>query len=398
MKLLLLIITMIAICPASAQEPLSSGDKNVDSIVREGNVLALQLYGLLKGDKDNVVVSPYAISASMGVPFAGAQGVTEAQMARVMRFRPVQTAVNAAFGWLNDRFYDDSPYFLNTSLWLQKGTVKPEFRTTVENEYRTTLKLVDFITRADSIRGEMNSWIKERTQGKITDLVDFKTLSSSARMVLLSGAYIKGRWEQTFDARNTRQAAFFRDRYLTVTVPTMFTTGNFNFLEEETFSMIEIPYEVKKPTSAKVSLIILLPHETYGLSKMENSVTMASLQLWLSSMQKQRIALSLPRFSLANTFPLDQMFTQLNLSGPFRDDADFFGIRDIPDLKLSLVLHKAVYSIDEWGSEGRISYVSTDRGSNAKQPMRFSVDHPFMFLVIDTGTGSILMIGHVNSP
>lgn len=383
----------------AAQDPFSTGDKNVDSLVREGNILAMQLYARLREGEGNFVFSPYGVSTSMGIPFAGSDGSTESQMARVLRFRQPQAAVNAAFAWLNNRAYGDSPYFLNCSIWIQKGFIDPVFQTTVKKSYRGILRLVDFAARPEAVRTDMNQWIRESSQGKIVDFIQSKEITNTMRMVLVSGAYVKGKWEQTFDQRNTKQAIFFRDRYQTSTVSTMFAAGDYNYLKEEKFSVIEIPYEVKKPTMTRLSLLIFLPHDVYGLSKIEDLITGDKLQSWLSSMTKQSISLSLPSFQVSSTFSLNAVFSELFLTNPFGDGADFSQIREIGQLKLDEVLHKTAYSISEWGSEGGIAFgASVESPFSQERSIQFSVNRPFMFMLVDRELGSILLAGRVLAP
>lgn len=397
MRSLFILIALVVVFRINSQEQSSTKDKNIDAIVRESNILALQMYNILKEGKDNTVISPYAISASMGLAFTGAEGSTESQMARILRFRSPKPIITKAFGWLNENLIERSPYFAAESIWLQKGAVNSEFKDTIENDFRGSVRLVDFVTRADGVRVEMNAWIKERSQGKVTDMVKNKEIPSSARMVLLSGAYVKGRWEQTFDTRFSQQSAFFGDRYSTFTVPTMFAIGNFNFLEEAKFSMVEFPYEARRRGDVQLSLIILLPHDTHGLKSISKELTADKLDKFLSSMKKSKLSVTLPRFSVADSFSLKEIFAGLGLSDPFNDDANFSNIREKPDLKLSMILHKAVYSIDEWGSGGGVS-MGGGETNDGGSPFRFSVDHPFMFLVADRTTGLILMIGHISTP
>lgn len=398
-RLRLFLFFMIAVGAAFAREPATTGDKNIDSIVREGNALALQLYSLLKVEKENTVFSPYGIYESMALPYAGAQGATESQMSRLLRFKMAKSFVNAAYRSLEGRFNIQSSYNHMSGIWLQKGAINPPYRETVEKDYGAALRLVDYVARPEGVRLEMNNWMREKTQGRIAEIVPPQELVSTARMVVLSGAYVKGRWAQTFDLRQTKQAPFFFDRYTTSTVPTMFATGEYNHLEDEHFSLIELPYESKRNEATKLSLLIFLPHDTYGLDRVEKSLNLENMEKWLATMEKKWVVLSLPRFRLADSFSLANTFKSMGLTSPFKPDADFSGIREGGELSLSNVYHKASFSADEWGSEGGISLEGAPGPQGAAQrAVGFTVNQPFMFMVIDRETNAILMMGRVLSP
>lgn len=393
---LLLAVVLSCFCDAQEKAP-PKDDKTLISAVRDANILGLQLFGLLKEGKENIVFSPYAISASAALPYDGAEGFTESQMARVLRYRVAKPLVADLFADFNGRLMN-SPYLFSSSLWVQKGSVKADFKQAIENNSSAALRLVDFITRPDGVRVEMNSWMRERSQGKILDIVPVNDIVNSTRMVVLAGSFLKGRWQQTFDSRSTSQVPFFSDRYVTSTVPTMTATGEYNYLHEEKFSLLEIPYESKKGATASVSLLLFLPHETYGLKGLEEELTIDNLEAWLKNMRKEVVILRLPRFRLAGSFSLVEPFVKLALTNPFRDGANFSGIREIGDLKISKMLHSAVYSVDEWGSEGGISLGSYgDFNPGGRAAIAFNAQHPFLFMVVERGTGAILLMGRVKS-
>lgn len=382
----------------TAQEPLLSvGDKNMDAIARDGNVLALQLYRLLKEGKENLVFSPYAVVESMALPFLGSEGATRAQMARILGFRAQPPAVYQAFRGLNERM-SDSPYFLTSSLWIQKGSVRPEFQSATEKKGHASLRFVDFATRPEAARTEMNNWMRERSQGKIIDIVPPAELSKVTSMVVLSGAYMKGRFKQAFNFHSTMQTPFFSERHSTSTVPTMSSTGEYGYLHEKQFSVVEIPYDARRSSFSRLSLLVVLPHETYGLKSIENDLTIEEVQRWLKDIHKQLVVVSLPRFRVTGFFSLVNTFSKLALGDPFRDSANFTDIREGGSLKISKVFHRAVYAVDEAGSEsGLASGLENDSRRDSQVAITFAANHPFLFMVVDRSSGAILLMGRLLS-
>lgn len=381
-----------------AEERVSTGDKNVDALVREGNIFAFQLYAEIRQKRKNTVCSPYSVLESMALPFVGSRGATESQMARILRFKMSKSLIDEAFNRLNGRFENGGPYNMITGVWLQKGEIDSQYQKIILTSYGATLRQADFLSRPESARLDINSWMKGKTQGRITDLISPAGVSTGSRMVVLSGAYMRGKWSQTFNLQETKQAPFFSDRYTTGTVPTMFATGEYNYLHENNFSMIELPYEVKKAESATLSLFIILPHDTYGLSDVEKEIVPDRLERWVATMKRRLVVLKLPRFRVTDTFSLVDSLTQMGLTSPFGRDANFYGVRNTNDLTITQVFHKANYMIDEWGSDGGVSLEGPVVTSAVKQAVDFSVNHPFMFFVMDRASSCILLIGRISNP
>lgn len=399
MKQYLLALVLALAHSLVGQEPTNADTKEFDSVIRQTNNMTIDLYTAMNERKGNMVVSPYGIVESLALPYNGAEGATESQMARVLKFRATRPIINEAFSWLNERLVDNSPYFLLCGLWIQKGDLNPAFKDVIEKGYQSVLRQVDFITRPDGARIDMNNWFRDKTQGKIMHIVPQNELNSLTRMVSLSAAYVKGKWEQPFDVRATKQAAFFSDRYVTTTVPTMFAEGDYNFLEEREYSILELPYSRSRPGGAGLSLFIVLPHETYGLKAIEKELVADKIFEWRGRMQKRRVTVGLPKFQLTDSHSLVNVLSRLGMTEPLSDGADFTRIREIGDLKISNIYQKVYYTIDEGGSEAGIAFGSTvvDADETTKIAT-FSANHPFLFLLVDRDTGTILLIGRITAP
>ncbi len=84
--------------------------------------------------------------------------------------------------------------------------------------------------------------------------------------------------------------------------------------------------------------------------------------------------------------------------------ADFTGVTDAERLYISQVVHKAYIAIDETGTEaaaatGVIEDYPTIAGIWPPIiPIQFNADHPFLFLIRDTQSGSVLFMGQEADP
>jgi serpin B len=80
--------------------------------------------------------------------------------------------------------------------------------------------------------------------------------------------------------------------------------------------------------------------------------------------------------------------------------ADFSGIYDQTkepnNLFISHIVHKAFVAVDEKGTEAAAATGLV--AEMVSLPVMLSIDHPFIFIIRDRQTGSILFVGRVLDP
>jgi serpin B len=83
--------------------------------------------------------------------------------------------------------------------------------------------------------------------------------------------------------------------------------------------------------------------------------------------------------------------------------ADFGGMTDAAqtDEKISIsdVFHKAFVAVDEEGTEAAAATGAVMGATSAAPPKtQMIIDHPFIFLIRDQATGSVLFLGRTTDP
>ena len=112
------------------------------------------------------------------------------------------------------------------------------------------------------------------------------------------------------------------------------------------------------------------------------------------------ITLTIPLFKFESEFSLGETLAGMGMPDAFDDRADFSGMTGSKDLLISQIVHKAFVSVDERGTEAVAStagVVILVSGSS-KEPIPVTVNRPFIFLIRDTATGTVLFIGRVMNP
>jgi serpin B len=282
-------------------------------------------------------------------------------------------------------------------LWAQKGNpFLPAFLDIARKQYEANVNQSDFRTSAEAVRHEINDWVGQKTKGKITDLIPQGMLTPMTRLVLVNAIYFKGRWSTQFKKTSTTNAPFSVTGVRKVQAPLMNITENFNYAEPEGLQVLELPY-----VGNDVSMVVLLPRENDGLKTLENSLTAPKLYEWLGLLHSQKVNVFLPKFKLTDQFSLVKTLASMGMLAPFSPQADFSGMDGGHDLFISDVVHKAYVDVNEEGTEAA---AATGVGMHALAVRRpepvpvFRADHPFIFLIRDTRSGSILFLGRLVDP
>lgn len=385
---------------------------DVKAAVAGNSKFAFELYAKLKDDprvkKDggNLFFSPYSISTALAMTYAGARGRTEKQMADVLHFSLPQERLHPAFGALEKQLNTGGKkggYQLSVAnaLWGQKGyAFLKDFLDLTRKNYGAGLKEVDFVRETEKTRKTINAWVEKKTKDKIKELIQ-KGVVDNATLVLTNAIYFKGDWASKFKEENTHDAGFDlggpKTMIQIIPVPMMQQKGKFKYAERDKLQILELPYKDKE-----LSMIILLPKKgpylaLDALKELEKSLTLKNLEKWLAELREQEVMVYLPRFKMTwGVFELKDILKAMGMTAAF-SGADFSGMTGHRNLFISNVLHKAFVEVNEEGTEAAAATAVVMREAAMAIPV-FRADHPFVFMIKDNRSGSILFMGRVMNP
>ena len=390
-------IPLLVVAIGAGPEGVSMND-----VVPGNNRFAFDLYAKARDRPGNLVFSPYSISTALAMTSAGAGGRTASEMAETLHLPADGKALDSGFAALRALIGgegDVRPYRLDTAnaLWGQQGLdYRPEFVRRAEAGFGAGLRPVDFLGDPQGARVTINAWVERQTLDKIKDLLAPSDVTKDTDLILTNAIYFKGSWAVPFPKGGTRDEAF-RDGQGSNPVPTMHLTGRFGYLETDDFQGLDLPY-----LGNDLSTIVLLPKQVDGLAALEATLSSPSVEGWLAKLSRQRVEVSLPRFKVEGSSELARTLAELGMPSAFGRDADFSGIATDRRLHLSAVIHKAYAEFNEEGTEAAAATAVTAIRSMAvhveKPPVVFRADHPFLFLIRDVRSGSILFLGRVAHP
>jgi serpin B len=387
----------------------------VESLVAGNTGFALNLYTELATNSGNLFFSPYSISTCLAMTYAGARGETEAQMAQVLGFGTNQQQFASLFGELQSELEAEQvtnvlELNIANALWTQEGfPFLAAFLETATNQYQASVSQADFVTQAAAATQTINNWVAQETENKIQNILPAGLINPLTRLVLANAIYFLGVWTESFAETNTSTQPFYLSSTNVVEAPLMYepapSAGHgilFNYMASDDFDgqgtgfqAIELPY-----ASNQVSMVILLPAQADGLGQLEQQLSPAFLSNVLAQMAAQQVSIYLPRFTNESSFNLTTTLAAMGMPDAFTPDvADFSGMDGMTDLYLSFVLHKAWVQVSEAGTQAAAATVSGITTTIVGGfPPTFRADHPFIFLIRDTQSGSILFLGRLANP
>jgi len=379
----------------------SLGD--VETLVQGNAAFALDLYKELGSREGNLSFSPYSISLALGMTYAGARENTAKEMAKTLHFSLSQEKLHPAFFQLQTRLYEieqrgNVVLDIANALWPQRGhPFLKEYMALLRKHYAVFVRMVDYET--DTARGKarrvINTWAADKTKGKITELVQPEYLKADTRLVLTNAIYFNGRWRSEFDRKDTNDAPFHLSPEKSVQVPTMHQKRQFRYAETESLQIVELPY-----LAGGVFMIVLLPKKLDGLKEAEASLLVENLRQWRDQLKPREVTVHLPRFTMTLGVPLKEVLAKMGIVEAFKPGAaNFAGMDGLDWFYISEVIHKAFIDVDEEGTDAAAAsgaYVGMT--GSPPPPVVFRADHPFIFLIQENRTGSILFLGRVTDP
>lgn len=389
-----LLIFILGGCSADPIEKKYSFKKEkIDPGVIKGNTeFAFNLFRELNKEDEynNIFISPLSVSTVLTMTYQGAKNSTRDGMTEALNYQ------NMDIQQLNESYQSLLRYLgqidkkvelnINNSIWVRQGKeINQDFIEVNKDVFDAYVAELDF-SKEDSA-SKINQWIKDSTKGKIERMIDDQ-ISSNVIMYLINAIYFKGEWTEQFKKQNTFEAKFQVEDGEVQDIMMMNKNGEIEYGEGDDFEVVRLAYG-----NGKTSMYMMLPKEDVSINTFINNMDSDKWDEIRSSISKKKdVILQIPRFKMEYGIKqLNDSLTNLGMGEAFTDSADFSGIRD--NLFISRVLHKAVIEVNEEGSEAAGVTVVEMKESAAIEPITFIADRPFIFIIAEDDTGTVLFMG-----
>lgn len=317
------------------------------------------------------------------------------------------------------------------ALWGEKThPFDPTYLDTIQNHYQTGgIFPVDFRNNFPAAREQINAWCAKQTNDRIKEILPPLPPDQGRRLriVLTNAIYFQADWQTRFDSKLTTDRDFTRaggDKVKTaimhapelpfVRYAAFNADGSFFATPEHArpkrtrglypdangFAMVELPYR-----GNDVSMVVIAPNRPDGLAAIERKLNSASLARWVGQLHDRAANVYLPRFKQETSYELKKTLAEMGMKQAFdAKSADFSGMSDGTGepIYLSMVKHKAFVEVNETGTEAAgVTAVAGGMTGGPPAPKfipDFRADRPFIYLIRDVASGSVLFLGRVHTP
>ena len=393
-----LIFTRCAHNPAAPEaRELTTLEKQ---LVQSDNQFGLKLFKEInrqEASDKNIFVSPLSVSMALGMTLNGANGETQAAMEQTLEFAGLTTdEINQSYRSLIDLLtnLDGKVTFeIGNSIWHREGmTLEQTFMDINQQFFDAVVQAVNF-NDAEAAAVLMNSWVKDKTHGKIDEIVKADAIDASTVMFLINAIYFKGTWTFEFKKENTRDDVFTTMNGSQTACKMMNMTGELSYFENDLFQAIDLPYGDKL-----FSMAIFLPKLPLDVNALLAELNQENWDAWLTGFADHTIELQFPKFTLEYELTVNEVLKAMGMAIAFGGAADFTKMYHPGGLFIDEVKHKTYVKVDEEGTEAAaVTSVEMAESSVPSYPV-MRVDRPFLFVIRDHHSNTILFMGKIVEP
>ncbi|KAL6626514.1 hypothetical protein ACP70R_030240 [Stipagrostis hirtigluma subsp. patula] len=395
----------------------------------------------------NLVFSPLSMYSALSMVAAGAQGNTLTELLDALGARSrdklsenVRFMVERALPVDGEQKQPEGAPRVEHAcgIWHDATrALKPAYRDAAAASCRAVARAVDFISKPEEARRQINSWVAAATSNLVDSILSPGSVTKDTRLVVTSAVYFKGSWAIPFDKDWTKEFKFHRLDGSAVEAPFMRSSSRQFVAVHDGFKVLKMPYKamhehdpldgLRAAVSAVIpktmppppqqppryAMCVFLPDRRDGLWSLEDRMASSPAGFLQKHMPKRRVEVGnfrVPRFKISFYTSVKRVLRDLGVKAVFDpsraelpemlEDGD---PREEP-LFLEDVYHKAVIEVNEEGTEAAAATVCDQLVAagyyRRPEPVRvdFVADHPFAFFVVEEESGAILFAGHVLDP
>lgn len=355
---------------------------------------AIRMFLLLSSEQQdkNLVVSPLGISTTLDALILGSKNKTRMQIEEATSLFDFESKWFKSSIEKAQALTDIAELNMAGGVWIQKDyKIRSTYLEQLLKLGSQNIQNVDF-SQADAA-DKINDWISKQTEQKVKKLID--SVSPETRLVLLNTLVFNGKWKHAFEPDRTSKGYFTSFDGKEIRIPIMQQEQEFAYFKGDRFQTLEMPYE-----GDRVVMFVLLPEKRELFTEIVKSFSAEQFQKYRKQAKKTKIDVRFPVFTFENRIDLIPPLKTLGIQDMFSDSADFSLIADGQELMVSQLLQGVYIKVDEKGTQAAAATEAmfTLKSAPAKRLPTFYADRPFVYLIVDNKTDTILFMGQVVNP
>ncbi len=368
--------------PASCSAPTPASGAVPTLEADQGELAAFLLAPLSQqADGGNLAFSPFGLSAIVDWAFASTSTPPAAPETQALGLTVSAADAPAAFADIDcqlvtDGESDGNQITVGNATFLLGGRPSPS-TPDVDTDFGMTVQAV----QGDPVP-VVNAWASKQTDGLVPALLQPGDLTGATDQIDVDVVFFKGQWASAFPTSATQTGSFTTAASTQLQVPLMAQTHSFGYAHPRGFAIVELPYQ-----GQRLALDVLLPDAASGLPQLESSFTAQAFAGWVAGLDPTSVAVTLPRFSVKSRLDLEPALAALGVPA-----GDLFG------LHVDSFVQQAVVEVDESGTVAAAATELSTEPTAVVSPTAFEATHPFLFVLRDLPTGTLLFVGELADP
>lgn len=362
----------------------------------EGNIeFSVELFKKLVAE-DNAVFSPVPVYLSLALISNGADDEASQEIFETLRLTDLTAEEFNTYyhelATILETETEDVVVNLSNSIWYDhEFQAKSDFLALNKTYYNTDTFKLDFGDKKAPT--EMNHWVSDATKGKIEKMVD--EIGEETVMYLFSTIYFNGKWATPFEAEDTYESEFSVEGEI-LEIDKM--TGRFEIehIITDTEEGIILPYK-----DDQYSFLAIMPNREITVREYLDAMNQDKLVELYQNIEQDEIDLLLPKFEVSFENALTDTLPEMGIQKIFDSETNSLNKMGeaTGNLYVSEMLQKTFIEVNELGTEAA-SAVSTsiDMTSMPEPKPIIDFNRPFLYSIIDNGTGLPVFLGIMDNP
>ncbi len=371
-------------------------------VASPNNAFAIDMYKQIATDSThnnkNIFFSPFGFYTTTSFLYEGAHGDTASQMAHIFGFEPDDSTRHELISNMSssiNRYDPHATLVTANALWLDKkfeSHLLTEYVDIIHNTYTADIGMLDFRDSENSSKS-INNWVNDKTYGKIREIVDPYSIKG-IDAILNNVVYFKGTWATKFEPA---LASFWQRPDDLVRTNFMTMDAILNYAELDGIQILEIPYH-----GDRLSMLVFLPSKEMGIDGLENILSLQKIYEWKQNLRMDVVTTIMPKFTTSTNYLFNNYLESLGMQNAFdKKLANFSGMEDSEySLYVSKAMQSAFVNVNEKGSKvaDDVTSISIPPADVHSGGRLFHASHPFIFVIQDDESGTILFMGRLSDP
>jgi serpin B len=381
-----------------------TSESNVKKRVENMNKFSFSLFNKIATNETNknISISPLSIQTAFSLIYPSASQEAAEEIVQALIFGADQELFHQSMHDYIESLsnsFGKSEWTLTNQVWVDREyTVKTNYLNTIKSYYNAGVNSLDFQNKTESSRSAINTYVSDKTNQLIKEILPNGSISNSTVLVLTNTIYMLADWENPFDPYLTKKNdKFTKQDGTTLSVDMMNSKGSHNYADLGDYKVLSLDY-----ANSEIAMLWVLPKEDIPLSTFQQNFTATKFSNSLLALEKKNVSLKLPKFSIEwGATPLKDWLESLGMKKTFSMTSNNFPnlLNNFDNVRLSNVYHKTKVIVDEKGTEAAAATAANvGITSVGPQPVPFFVDRPAMFLIYDKVYGGIIFMGRLENP